>query len=152
MNKLRFQTQARVPYNYILIGPGRQKQPSNVAFKALTAHEWWRLISAALIYHHWPLPALIVKGENFYDDGFLNANSIFLAREQEASLSFLIGWHRQTPSGKDFSWAITDGHILMKGKQLVRDHPFSSLEKGSCLVQDTSQLSRNAYVETNGRC
>lgn len=52
----------------------------------LTAHEWWRLISAALIYHHWPLLALIVKGENFYDASFLNANFIFSVREREARL------------------------------------------------------------------
>jgi hypothetical protein len=27
-----------------------------------------------------------VKGENFYDNGFLNANSSFLSREEEAQL------------------------------------------------------------------
>lgn len=39
IQKLRFQLQARAPYSHILVGTGRQRRPSDVTFRAPTAHE-----------------------------------------------------------------------------------------------------------------
>ena len=79
-------------------------------FRAPTAREWQRLISAAFVFHHWPLPALIVKGESFCDDSFVNANSVFLAREQGGQI-----FPCKEDRGRRPLVKISDGHIPMKG-------------------------------------
>lgn len=92
------------------------------------------------------------KRWNFYGNSFLRTNLVFWWGNKKPSLTQLIGWHRQMSPGKGFSWTVSDGHILMKEKQLARNCPFGTLEWDPCLIHVHLNYQENACIEPNGRC